>query len=87
MKLREYIPADMVKINYGLSKESWDKLQKAYQDHLDNHPVCEFCKSRPSVRITPLGPIKAICTECLDQQIKEMQQSYNDWRENEDTVY
>lgn len=86
--MSEYVPADMVKINYGLSKESWDKLQKAYQDHLDSHPICETCKKRDSVRITPLGPIRAICLECLDYKIREIREEYERLRAiDEDTVY
>lgn len=74
--MSKYIPADMVTINYGVSPEVWGRLQKTYQDHLDNHPMCETCKTRNSVRITPLGPIKAICLECLDDKIQEMQEEY-----------
>lgn len=71
-----YIPADMVMCNYGLSKEAWEKLQKVYKDHLDAHPVCELCRDRPSVRITPLGTILASCKECIDKQRQEMIEEY-----------
>ena len=35
---------------------------------LQDNPVCEACKTRPSVRINRWGPIKACCEECLVEE-------------------
>lgn len=72
-----YVPADMVIHNYGLSPEAWEKLQKVYADHLAEHKTCEICCARPSIRITPLGTIKAACMECIQIQRQEMIDEYN----------
>lgn len=75
--MSDYVPADMVTHNYGLPAHAWEQLQKAYADHLATHPICERCRIRSSVRITPLGPIRASCMECIEQQRQEMIEAYN----------
>ena len=75
--MSDYIPADMVMHNYGLPDQAWEQLQRAYQEHFDSHPQCELCNRRPSVRITPLGLIRAACLECIEQQRQEMIDCYN----------
>lgn len=72
----KYYPADMVNTNYGLPEKAWNRLQDAYAKHLIEHPICESCCRRPSVRITPLGAIRASCLECIEATTKEMQESY-----------
>ncbi len=76
--MSDYIPADMVLVNYGLSPEAWETIQKAYREHLEANPTCEICKRRPSVRITPLGKIVAACAECLARQKQEMIEAYHE---------
>ena len=79
----KYYPADMVTQKYGMPPEAWDKLQKAYSDHLSSHPTCELCCRRPSGRITPLGPIRASCMECIQVQRQEMIDEHNRWLKEE----
>lgn len=56
---------DLAYINYGHSDEVWQKLQEFNKKHMEEHPVCEICHERPSVRITPVGTLKASCLECI----------------------
>ena len=61
--MREYV--DLAYINYGHTEEVWQKLQDYNRKHMEGHPVCEICHNRPSVRITPVGTLKAACLECI----------------------
>jgi len=72
----KYIPADMVYHNYGQPPKVWEKMQDDYRKHLEKNPICEICKNNPSVRITPLGKIKAACLNCVEQQRKELELQY-----------
>lgn len=72
-----YQPADMVTHNYGLSPKAWDLLQKSYAEHLVKNPTCEICHRNSSVRITPLGKIKASCLDCIQFQRQEMIDEHN----------
>lgn len=71
-----YEPTDMVKYNYQSSDEMWQKLQQVYTQHLNSNPICEICQVAKSVRITPLGKIRAACMECIDNLRIQMKESY-----------
>lgn len=64
---------DLAYTNYGLPDKAWAELQKHNDEHLKAHPVCEICGRRPSVRITPIGMLKASCVECIDEMRAEVQ--------------
>lgn len=58
-------PTDLAYINYGHDDKTWAWIQEKNKKHMDEHPTCEICKSRPSVRITPIGFLRAACLECI----------------------
>jgi len=66
---------DITYINYGLSEGAWAILQKHYFNHLTNHPICEICNYNDSVRIAPVGTVKAICNICLKTIYKNIEES------------
>lgn len=39
------------------------------KQHVIDHPICEICKTNPSVRITRWGRIQAACEECLEKEL------------------
>lgn len=71
-------PIDLACGHYGLNSATEELLQALNEKHLKNHPTCEICDSRPSVRIIPIGALRAACLECIadirrevDEQIQE----------------
>lgn len=76
-------PIDLAYINYGLPDDVWQTLQEWQERHLQAHPVCEICRSRASVRITPVGSMRAACLECIEGIRKQIEDEINWSSENE----
>ncbi len=57
---------DFAMVNYGLPPQAWASVQELDARHLADHPTCEVCKASPSVRITPLGTLRAACLLCCE---------------------
>jgi hypothetical protein len=62
----DYKNIDYAYVNYGFPEDVWEKMLEADQKHLEAHPTCEICEKRSSVRITPVGTLRAACLECID---------------------
>lgn len=58
-------PVDLAYVNYGHSDKVWEWMQERNKEHMLANPICEICRDRPSVRITPVGTLKASCLECI----------------------
>lgn len=43
-------------------------LTEVFEKRIVDHPICERCKSKPSVAVTSWGKIQAVCTGCADAE-------------------
>ena len=59
------------------------QTRESHQDY-ENCEICEICKKCPSVRITPVGELKASCLACIAEMRQQIQEQI-DWElENEE---
>ena len=84
----DYDNIDLAYTNYGLSDKAFERIQKMNEDHLKEHPTCEICRHRPSVRITPIGTLRAACLECIGDMRAQIQEDVErSLAEDEDYYY
>ena len=57
-----------------LSRDAYLSFAETQQHVVVANPICQECKSRPSVQINHWGPIKAMCNECLDEEQQRFDQ-------------
>jgi hypothetical protein len=71
---------DLAYGSYGLPEDVERQLQEMNEKHMQEHPVCEICRSRPSVRITPIGTLRAACLECIADMRRQVAEEIEfDW--------
>lgn len=65
---------DLSYINYGVSEKLWNQIQEFNLERLKSNPICEICKSNPSVRITGLGRVMSCCEECNEDIYRRIEE-------------
>lgn len=63
---------DLAYRNYGVEEKAWAWIQEQNKLRLEQNPICEICKDKPSTRITGLGAVKACCYECNENIYKQI---------------
>lgn len=69
----DYQNIDLAYTNYGMDEQQWNDHITRMDKHLADNPICQMCKEKPSVRITPVGTLYAACEDCLDGIDRELQ--------------